>query len=551
MARKPTGSLVWQKKADGRKWAYVRVTLPDGTRGPLIPLETTDPRVARLHQPRAVKAARAAVSDEEVRSEATRAETFSEAVDRIMAHLEREGGHKGTGLHDPKGKRSRLERWAYPIMADLHVDQIRPGHIREALEKCRDDGKADETIKHLKWDLSSIFRYLEEEEIIEANPVRKVVGSPKGKKDTRERAVLRDEELAVYLKWTHPEKRHQVAVLERQTMACVSRMFGGVRTSDILVAEWEDFETEDGRFSYGWAERKKTNQPQLLEVPELLRPILRRWWERAGKPSSGYVFPKLRGDGAGEDPRVKSTFAKALRSDLTRALGLEVYRAVEVEDSRCSKIVWKWVDTDERGQPIAWTPRQTALLKGDKRTKPVDFHSFRRAYSQALGNAGVNAQTAMALAGHSTTEAHGRYLRNAQQMRQVPPSALPKLDVDESSKGRAVKSPKGGKNPEETRESDPESSNVKTDDDSANDDSPDTAKSPVETGDWAGSSVVERWPYKPDVAGSRPVPPTIRAQSCAPSPRCRIPGGWHEWRQRKGAGRWRGGWCMRQRGIMN
>ncbi len=25
---------------------------------------------------------------------------------------------------------------------------------------------------------------------------------------------------------------------------------------------------------------------------------------------------------------------------------------------------------------------------------------------------------------------------------------------------------------------------------------------------WAGSSVVERWPYKPVVAGSSPVPPT-------------------------------------------
>ena len=27
---------------------------------------------------------------------------------------------------------------------------------------------------------------------------------------------------------------------------------------------------------------------------------------------------------------------------------------------------------------------------------------------------------------------------------------------------------------------------------------------------WAGSSAVERWPYKPDVAGSKPVPPTNR-----------------------------------------
>jgi hypothetical protein len=30
----------------------------------------------------------------------------------------------------------------------------------------------------------------------------------------------------------------------------------------------------------------------------------------------------------------------------------------------------------------------------------------------------------------------------------------------------------------------------------------------------AGSSAVERWPYKPDVAGSKPVPPTVLSETC-------------------------------------
>jgi len=57
-------------------------------------------------------------------------------------------------------------------------------------------------------------------------------------------------------------------------------MFGGLRTGDLHALRVEAFETEDGRFAFGWAPRKKTARPQLLEVPEMLRPILRDWWER-------------------------------------------------------------------------------------------------------------------------------------------------------------------------------------------------------------------------------------------------------------------------------
>src|SRR5690606_39745139 len=57
--------------------------------------------------------------------------------------------------------------------------------------------------------------------------------------DSRERAVLTDQELAVYLAWEHPDPYERGAVLERQTMACVSRMFGGVRLGDLRAIRWE------------------------------------------------------------------------------------------------------------------------------------------------------------------------------------------------------------------------------------------------------------------------------------------------------------------------
>jgi len=67
------------------------------------------------------------------------------------------------------------------------------------------------------------------------------------------------------------------------------------------------------------------------------------------------------------------------------------------------------------------------LFVPTQHTKPVDFHSWRRAFNQALADAGVNAQSAAALAGHASLEAHSKYLKNTAASRQVPEGALPKL----------------------------------------------------------------------------------------------------------------------------
>jgi hypothetical protein len=71
----------------------------------------------------------------------------------------------------------------------------------------------------------------------------------------------------------------------------------------------------------------------------------------------------------------------------------------------------------------------TRALRRHPLTKPVDFHSWRRAYSQALADANVSAQQAQALAGHASLDAHQRYLNNTAKMREVPAAALPNLRV--------------------------------------------------------------------------------------------------------------------------
>src|SRR5690606_21221088 len=128
---------------------------------------------------------------------------------------------------------------------------------------------------------------------IAANPLLRAT-VPKGKKDKRERAVLTDDELIVYLAWQHPKERYQIGTLQRQTMVCLSRMFGGLRTGDLHAIKWDALDAEGG-FQFGWAPRKKTARPQKLVIPVMLRPILRDWWERQGRPMTGLVFPTLRG----------------------------------------------------------------------------------------------------------------------------------------------------------------------------------------------------------------------------------------------------------------
>lgn len=106
------------------------------------------------------------------------------------------------------------------------------------------------------------------------------------------------------------------------------------------------------------------------------------------------------------EARTKSSFAKGRCRDLKPAFGLEEWDEEKV----------RFVPTLNR-EP---SPRERAVLSGDTRHLPLDFHSWRRAYNQALADGGVKAQQAQALAGHSTIAAHEKYLRSSTTPRPSP-----------------------------------------------------------------------------------------------------------------------------------
>jgi integrase len=404
-------------------WCQLTITVDGESVRRWFNLQTESKPAARRKMERLIaEHAAGSTSATEMAEQAKRGETFAEAANRCH------DARKADGVRSAADELARLKRYAADLSA-FEVKKIKTGMVNTVLDTTKAAGKSRQTVQHLKQDIANVFAMLKREGVVTMNPVTEAELPKFAKTVKKVRTTLTDDELFTYLSWQHPEEFQQMASLERQVMACVARMFGGLRTGDLHSIDWSTLDTTNGRFALGWAPRKKTHRPQPLEIPEMLRPILRDWWERTGKKAAGPVFPVRRGERVGEE-REKSSHAKAFRRDLRRAFGIEQQRPVEVVRSngrKLTKRVWETVR--------ALTPRERELFEEGRYTLPTDFHSWRRAYSQALADADVNAQQASALAGHASLAAHQRYLANATKVRAIPIAALPRIGVSHQVSG--------------------------------------------------------------------------------------------------------------------
>jgi hypothetical protein len=356
----------------------------------------------RMRQRMAKERAAGAVSLTAMAESSTIVDTYESAAARVRA--ERETG----GKRDVKNERDRDRLYVIPAIGKRDVRTIRALDVKQILTDAQAAGKSRGTLKHIRAAMFSVFDSLWRDEILPENPVARVK-VPDGKRDKRERAVLTDAELEIYLLWQHPSERHGLAVLQRQTMSIVVRCFSGLRTGDVHILDWAThLPPQGGAFTHGLAPREKTEaRAQRMAIPELLRPYLRRWWTQCGEPTSGFVFPALRGKRAGTGKKTGVSHARALRRDLQAA-----FRAALAASPRC-------------GAPDSKSARWRELFTDDHPThKPVDFHSARRSFVQALAGSGINAQTAAALTGHSLAVSE-TYQRNSSALQTVPAVSLP------------------------------------------------------------------------------------------------------------------------------
>src|SRR5690606_22195233 len=158
--------------------------------------------------------------------EAERFETFEEAAERIVGESD---------ITSKDNRLGRLRNHVYGHFGFKPVNEVTAPDVRDALKAMAKKGLSQDMITHVKVDVSAVLGSLFEDEILKENVCARV-SSPKGVTDRRERAVLEDDELALYLAWAHPDESHRLGVLERQKMVCISRVVGGARRVEVGVS---------------------------------------------------------------------------------------------------------------------------------------------------------------------------------------------------------------------------------------------------------------------------------------------------------------------------
>jgi integrase len=331
---------------------------------------------------------------------------------------------KAQGVGMVHKERRNLELYALDSVGRLPLCDVRPSHIRSILDEAAATGLRRNSLAHIRGVLHRLFRAAVEDEAIEINPVA-AVRTPKTREVRKQRAILTDAELEKFVACAEVD-------LELRMLALVARCEGGMRTGDLNAWDWSMIDRV--HFAECFVPRAKTRTPQHLAVPDVLAPLPRAWWERAGRPERGPVFPVTRGKRTGEARSpLGLSFAKRLRRDLFRA---GVWRAPPIEVPATRPGTRTDLGRHAAGTTVAPNPVDPLYFE-TAMTLPVDFHSFRRSFNTALAEAGVNAQHAMHLAAHSDPKVHARYVMHTAAMRTIPAAALPRLPMTLLAKAAA------------------------------------------------------------------------------------------------------------------
>jgi integrase len=409
---------------------------------PWVHFETKDPRVARKKLAKTINGD-APITDSDRRR--GKGDSFAGVTERILggrvtARPEEEWRRVERAFTTNLAREDELIRskairiWQGPVTSVTGAD------LSWVLRTVRDVGLSQSSVRHVFSSLVFLFDALMDplEAAIRINPMVGVKVPPFKQRVEKVTEVLEDDEFFTYLAWEHPIECYQLGVQQRQVMSAVSRMFGGLRAGDLAKLKYENFTVVDGEIVSGWAPRRKKGVPQNLTVPVELRAIIGWWWTKHGRPRTGLLFPTLRASTAAlvEGPnrkhsrrasepgseRGRSSHAAAMRRDLMRAFGIEVWDPA----GGARQGAGKWVVAREM------TDRERALFLESEFTSPVDFHSHRRAYCQALDQ--VDPDNSMLayrqkLSDHQSKAVLDRYLRRYGRALEPLPGSMPRLDL--------------------------------------------------------------------------------------------------------------------------
>jgi integrase len=364
---------------------HVRLTVTvDGERvRRRFALETSDLAVAKLKVARLMR-------EHHVTPDAAKASVS--VAEYAMPWIER---REALGIAATDYERRFCERVWLPAFGTMPIDKVKRGDVQSVLdamatgeirprprhEHDKPGPYSRQSIVHARSTIVRLFQDAWREELLSENRASRS-RVPDLQDDGRPRATLTDAEIAQLIACPEADAEIKLLVL-------LSRSIGGLRAGDLNALDWTAFGPD---FATCTLVRRKTRRkrpaPETFAVPEGVRPYLSAWHARQHCPESGPVFPVRRGERAGEaKKRSNMSYADRLRRELVKA-GVTRHE----------------------------------LHHETSTTRPVDFHSTRRAYAQALRRAGANEQTAMALTGHADSRTHGRYLADV-AVRELPVGA--------------------------------------------------------------------------------------------------------------------------------
>jgi integrase len=392
MPRASTGHM----ELRGGVW-HVRLSRGSGAarERPWYSLGTTDRRVAERRRKQLLEQVAAGIDPAKAAAELPPALTVSDWEATWTAK------RKAQGIVSARDDEQRLRDYALPVLVEKLLGDVRPPDIEKVFDRVILAGRSKQTLEHVRAAMGRLFKAAWRAGLITENPVDKAE-LPRVREVKLQPVILTDDEfvqLIAYLDervaqadaWEakHGRAPRRDGSRELRAMCGCARILGGMRTSD--VNRWDYQQIDLVHFAHVIVPRTKTDAPQDLAVPEELRPILRDWWERAGRPTSGPVFPARRGPRAGEAKAERGiSYADRLRRECKRA-GLT----------------------------------RPELYKNTARTRRLDFHGFRRAFATALANApGVTMQTAMKLSAHTDPRTHLGYVAGVTE---IPAAVVPRL----------------------------------------------------------------------------------------------------------------------------
>lgn len=271
-------------------------------------------------------------------------------IETVRAATVRIQGERAKTREAGETEQGYMRKWVLPAVGTMLVTEVTEPDIAAVLEKARDSGLAQETILKIRNAAHHVFAKLVKEKKRKDNPVPAAAEIPEALPETfddRPKAVLTDDELLHYLAYTDPRESEAYlgALRERQLMALLSRCAGGMRSKEVQGITWARArapETFEALEVIRYKTRRKAGQQGSRAVGRQLYPLgdtvlpffLRYWYVRTTQLAGGQapsldrvMFPVRAGAKRLGEKRQESYFAKALRRDIKRAFGVEVWRA--------------------------------------------------------------------------------------------------------------------------------------------------------------------------------------------------------------------------------